>query len=65
MLSKEEYSNKAGEEIGSNTITDAQFDILMELFERDILCYEYNKALVIQGKSTEEIANQFWLILAY
>lgn len=59
MLSKEEYSNKAGEEIGSNTITDAQFDILMELFERDILCYEYNKALVIQGKSTEEIANQF------
>jgi hypothetical protein len=59
MLSKEEYSNKAGEEIGSNTITDAQFDTLMELFERDILCYEYNKALVIQGKSTEEIANQF------
>ena len=65
MLTKEEYSNKAGEEIGSNAITDAQFDTLMELFERDILCYEYNKAPVIQGLSTEEIANQFWLILAY
>jgi hypothetical protein len=59
MLSKEEYSNKAGDEIASNSITDAQFDTLMELFERNILCYEYNKALVIQGLSTEEIANQF------
>jgi len=59
MLTKEEYNIKVLDDNENGTITDAQFDILMELFEKELFDYESNKALAIQGLSSEEIARQY------
>jgi len=39
----------------SGEVSEEQFMILVELFDRGLFDYEWNKALAMQGKSFDEI----------